>query len=105
MSDLLLIKSTRTERPCHEVDPIFKSLTAETQIHSSVIQVTQDCAKFKGDISSHHTKWRLQVGAGTDEVNGSSIKVVEERFVEFQIEAQGKEESEGSVSGRPCGGG
>lgn len=65
----------------------------------------QDCAKFEGEISSHLTKWPLQVGADTDEVSGSSVKVVEEGVVEFQIAAQGREESEGSVSGKPCGSG
>jgi len=46
------IKSTRTERTYVEVDSIFKSLTAETQTHSSVtesnvVKVRQDYAKFK----------------------------------------------------------
>lgn len=106
----MLIKSTRTEGTCHEVDSVFKSLNVEKQIYStvtesSVIKVRQDCAKFKGDISSHRAKWRLQVGADTNEVNGSSIKVGEEKVVEFQIAGQGKEECKGSVSGRPCGSG
>ena len=102
-------QNTRTERTCVEVDSVF-TLTAEKETHSSVtestvVKVRRDCAKFKGEIFSHHTKWRLQVGADTDEGNGSSNKVVEERIVEFQIAAQGKEEIQGSVSGRPWGSG
>jgi len=61
--------------------------------------------QVQGEVSSHHTKWRLQVGANTNEVNGSSVKVEEERVLEFQIEAQGKGGFKGSVSGRPWGSG
>ena len=67
---------------------MMKSVPANRQIHGSVIKVRQDCTRLKGEISSHYTKWRLQVGAGTDKVNGSNIEVLEERV----LAAQGKEE-------------
>ena len=46
--------------------------TTSSVTESSVIEVRQDSAKFKGQIPSHHTRWRLQIGADTDEVNGSN---------------------------------
>ena len=70
-----------------------KSLIKEMQKYigdteSEVMSVKQDFSKFREEITADHARWQLKAGTYIEKVSGS-MKVMEDRVVNFQVAVEG----------------